>query len=159
MRCRRIGELDRDARGGDPLQGRAIYIIALDAVDFKIETDNCVGVIFLRFADQRPDGRQTIGLAARRAPRAPSGGRLDAADRIMPATPFEFIGVTDLHHCYRRYAHSTAEVTFASEKPSICEQSRMRLGHPPRTLASRNWRHPPSAYAARSAPNRLIYPH
>ena len=73
-------KLDRDTDGDDSLQGNAVNVGTLDAVDLKNEIDNRVCVIFLRFADQRPDGRQAIGFGDRSLDGAPVGGRLDAAD-------------------------------------------------------------------------------
>jgi hypothetical protein len=40
------------------LRRRAIDVSASDTVDFKIETDNRVSVIFFRFADQRLNSRR-----------------------------------------------------------------------------------------------------
>ena len=50
-RSRGFGEPHRNANGGSPLQGCAVKIGARNGLDFKIQTDNCVGVEFLRFAD------------------------------------------------------------------------------------------------------------
>jgi hypothetical protein len=55
-----LGELLRNAGGGDALQRSAADVDATDAVDFKIEVDDRVGVIVLRFANQRLERRQTI---------------------------------------------------------------------------------------------------
>ena len=81
-RSGRFDELDRNAGYRDALQRGATDVRGLDAPDFKIETDNRVGVVFLRFADQRLNGRQTVGFGAGGggADGAPTGGRLDAAD-------------------------------------------------------------------------------
>src|SRR5208337_3888462 len=84
-RSGRFGELDRNTDGGDALQRSAVDVGRLDAVDFKIETNDRVGVAFLRFADQRLDGRLTLCFGGGGADGAPTGGRLDAADRIMIA--------------------------------------------------------------------------
>jgi hypothetical protein len=73
-------KLDRNAGSGDPPQRGAANIGAADAVNFEIETDNRVGLIFLGLADQRAHGRQTIGLSRGRFDSTPSRGRLDAAD-------------------------------------------------------------------------------
>ncbi len=94
-------ELDRNAGGGDALQRGAVQIGALDRVDFKIKADNRVGAIFLRFADQSPDGGQTVRFHGEGIGGPPTGGRLDAADRIMAAAAFELMSVTDLHYSYR----------------------------------------------------------
>jgi hypothetical protein len=61
---RRLGELDRNAGGGDTLEESAVNIGALDRIDFKIKADDRVGVVFLRFEDQRADGCQPICLGA-----------------------------------------------------------------------------------------------
>jgi hypothetical protein len=79
-RSRRFGEPHRNAHGGDPLQRCAVKIRAPDGLDLKIQTFNCVGLKFLPFQDQRPNGRQTISFGVMRAGHAPTGGRFDAAD-------------------------------------------------------------------------------
>ncbi len=63
-RSGRFGELDRNAGGGDALQRGGADVGGLDAVDFKIETNDRVGVVFLRFADQRLDGRSRRSASA-----------------------------------------------------------------------------------------------
>ncbi len=73
-----------------------------DAVDFKIKTNNRVGVVFLGFADQRLDGRLTIGFGGGAVDGAPTGRRPDPADRSMAAAAFERIRATDLHDLHRR---------------------------------------------------------
>ena len=94
----------------------AVEIGALDRVDFKIKADDRIGVIFLRFADQRPDRRQTVRFGGEGIGGAPTGGRLDAADRIMAAAVFEFMGMTDLHYFYR------FPVTPARSSPGIARR-------------------------------------
>jgi hypothetical protein len=73
-------KLDRDTDCDDSLQGSAVNVGALDAVDLKNEVDNRVRVIFFGFADQRPDGRQAIGFGDGSVDGAPLGGRLDTSD-------------------------------------------------------------------------------
>jgi len=73
-------KLDRDTDGDDSLQGSAVNVRALNAVDLKNEVDNRVRVIFFGFADQRPDGRQAISFGDGSIDGAPLGGRLDTAD-------------------------------------------------------------------------------
>ena len=51
----------------DPDLGR------LDVFPFEIQTDNRVGVVVLRFADQRIDGRSMVGFGGRGVSGAPTG--------------------------------------------------------------------------------------
>src|SRR5580704_17387329 len=105
-RSRRFGEPHRNARGRNPPQRRALKVWAPDCLDFKTQIDNCVGVKFLGFADQRPEGLQTGSSGAVRFGCTPARGGFDAADGIICPTAFEFIGTTDLHgstlSCYVR---------------------------------------------------------
>jgi hypothetical protein len=64
-----LGELHCNAGGGDARQRSAADVAATDAVDFKIEADDRVGVIVLRFANQRLERRLTIVLAGGGVPR------------------------------------------------------------------------------------------
>src|SRR5271168_5076592 len=99
------GEVDQAASsnltarpvGGDPPQRDAANFDAVDAVELEIEPDNRISLIIFSFADQRSNCRQSIGLRNGVVRSAPTGRRLDAADRMIPAAAFEFIGVTDLH--------------------------------------------------------------
>jgi hypothetical protein len=102
-RSGRFVKFDRNAGGGNALQRGAADVGAIDAVDLEIKADNRVGVIFFRFVDQRPDGRQAIGLGGRGADGAPTGARIDAADRMMAAAAFELMGATDLHGLHRLF--------------------------------------------------------
>src|SRR5580693_1028981 len=84
-RSGRFGEFHRNPNGGDALQRRAHDVRGLDRVDFKVETDYRVGVIVLRFADQRLDRLQTFSFDRGGVNGAPTGGRLDTTDRSMAA--------------------------------------------------------------------------
>jgi hypothetical protein len=57
-----LGKSYCNAFGGDALQRHAIDVVAHDFIDLKVETDNSIGLIFLRFADQRLDRCQSIRL-------------------------------------------------------------------------------------------------
>jgi hypothetical protein len=72
--CRRCGGVLK------PTWLSAFDLSRPDAVEFKIKTNNRVGVVFLRFADQRLDGLDTLGFARGGVDSAPTGGRLDAPD-------------------------------------------------------------------------------
>ena len=91
-----MSELHRNAGGGDALQRSAADVDATDAVDFKVEADDRVGVIVLRFADQRLKRHQTVVLAGGGAGGAPNGAGLDAADQVMAAGALEFMATTEL---------------------------------------------------------------
>jgi hypothetical protein len=46
----------RNAFGCNALQRRTVDIVAHNSVDLKVEIDDCIGVIFLRLANQCLDG-------------------------------------------------------------------------------------------------------
>jgi hypothetical protein len=95
-RSGRLVELDRKAGSGDTSQRDAANFDAVDPVELEIEPDNRISLIIFGFANQRSNRRQTVGLRNKIVRSAPTGRRLDAADRMIPAAAFEFIGVTDL---------------------------------------------------------------
>jgi len=76
----------------------AVNLVAFDARNFEIQADNGVGVIFLRFPDQRLDRLQSVSLADRVAGGAPAGGGPYVADRAIGTTAFELI---DMQRCFR----------------------------------------------------------
>jgi hypothetical protein len=96
-------KFDCDAGGGDAPKRDAADIDAVDALEFKIEIDDRVGVIVFGFADQSLDRRQTVDLGSGRVPAAPTGAGPDPADRTMAAERFGSIEVADLHdfHFFR----------------------------------------------------------
>ena len=64
VRSRRLGEPHRNAAGRDPTQSCALIVWVPNCLDFKTQIDNGVGVKFSRFADQRPEGLETIHFGA-----------------------------------------------------------------------------------------------
>ena len=96
-------KFDCDAGGGDAPKRDAADIDAVDALEFKIEIDDRVGVIVFGFAQQRLERRQSIGLWRGGVRAAPTGAGPDPSDRMIAADPFGSIEVTDLHgfHFFR----------------------------------------------------------
>ena len=131
-----LGELDRNAGGRDALQRSAADVDATDAVDFKIEADDRVGVIVLRFANQRLERRQTIVLARG----APNGAGLDAADQIMAAGALKSMATTDLLDFYRwsesetwfprRQGGNRPGLIWASSALELCRESNRERRRP-----------------------------
>src|ERR1700741_1519157 len=61
-------------RSVDPAQSCALIVGVLDCPDFKTQIDDGVGVELSRFADQRPEGLNTIHFGAVRVDCAPTRG-------------------------------------------------------------------------------------